>query len=107
MCFRNMCDNVRGGNSMVAHGIDLGSRAIRDFCRKWKITELSVFGSILRDDFRPESDVDFLVDWEMDTAWDISDHIQMEEELAALVGRKVDLVARAAVEMSLNRFRQT
>ncbi len=46
---------------MIKQGIDLSSDAVRDFCTKWKIRELSVFGSILGDDFGPESDVDFLV----------------------------------------------
>jgi hypothetical protein len=47
-----------GCSKMTAHGIDLDSEAIRDFCAKWKIKELSVFGSILREDLRPDSDVD-------------------------------------------------
>jgi predicted nucleotidyltransferase len=91
---------------MVAHGIDLDSPAIHEFCRKWKITELSVFGSILRDEFGPDSDVDFLVSWDRRARWDAFDHIQMEEELAKIVGRRVDLVARGAVEISENRFRK-
>ena len=89
---------------MIAHGIDLNSNAIRDFCRKWKIRELSVFGSILRDDFRPDSDVDFLVEHEADAQWDLFDSLHMEEELAELVGRPVDIVDRYAAETSQNRF---
>ena len=60
---------------------------------------------MLREDFGPDSDIDFLVEWDEDAEWDISDHIDMEE-LAAIIGRKVDLVARRAVELSLNRFRK-
>ena len=71
---------------MIAHGIDLNSEAILDFCRKWKIRELCVFGSILRDDFRPDSDIDFLVDFEAGAAWDLFDRFDMEEELAGIVG---------------------
>ena len=89
---------------MVAHGIDLGSEAIREFCRKWKIRELRVFGSILRDDFGPQSDVDFLADFLDEEDRDLSDHFDMEEELAAIIGRPVDLVSRSAVEASRNRF---
>jgi predicted nucleotidyltransferase len=89
---------------MTAHGIDLDSEAIRSFCAKWKIRELSVFGSILRDDFRPDSDIDFLADFEMNAGWDAFDHMDMEEELAKIVGRKVDLVGRSAIEASRNRF---
>jgi predicted nucleotidyltransferase len=91
---------------MIAHGIELDTEAIRDFCRRWKIRELSVFGSILRDDFRPDSDVDFLVDFDEDAEWDLFDHFDMEEELAEVVGRRVDLVARAVIEQSRNRLRK-
>jgi predicted nucleotidyltransferase len=89
---------------MIAHGIDLNSEAIRDFCLKWKIRELSVFGSILREDFRPDSDVDFLADYEEGAGWDLFDHMDMEEELAGIVGRDVDLLTKYSVETSQNRF---
>jgi Predicted nucleotidyltransferases len=91
---------------MTKHGIDLASEAIQAFCRKWKITELSVFGSIVRDDFRPDSDVDFLVSWDESAEWDICDHLDMEEELGGILGRKVDLVSRSTIETSKNRFRK-
>src|SRR5438445_12120793 len=94
----------RRRGAMVAHGIDLGSAAIREFCRKWKIRELRVFGSILRDDFGPQSDVDFLADFLHEQDWDLFDHFDMEEELTAIVGRPVDLVSRSAVDASRNRF---
>ncbi len=79
---------------MKTHGIDFASDAIRSFCVKWKIKELSVFGSILRDDFRPDSDVDFLVEFEDGANRDPRDHFAMEEELAAIVERKVDLTSK-------------
>ena len=85
---------------MTIHGIDLDSQAIRNFCRKWKIKELSVFGSILREDFRPESDIDFLATFDRRYHWDAFDHMDMEEELGRIVGRKVDLVGRSAIEAS-------
>ena len=91
---------------MIAHGIDLDSEAIHDFCRKWKIRELYVFGSILRDDFRPDSDVDFLMDFVEDAEWDLFDRFDMEEELAGIVGRVVDLMERGAIETSRNRLRK-
>lgn len=91
---------------MKAHGIDLDSKGIREFCRKWKIKQLCVFGSILRDDFRPDSDIDFLADFEDDEEWDLFDEIHMTEELERIVGRKVDLLDREAVEESRNRFRR-
>ena len=92
---------------MTIHGIDLDSKAIRDFCKKWKIKELCVFGSILRDDFRPDSDVDFLANFEQCPEvdeYDLFDDIHMREELGELVGRNVDLVDRSAIESSSNRF---
>src|SRR2546427_5157354 len=89
---------------MKAHGIDLESQAIRNFCIKWKIKELRVFGSILRDDFRPDSDIDFLADFDEDADWDLLDHMDMEEELAGIVGRRVDLLTKYSVENSHNRF---
>jgi predicted nucleotidyltransferase len=89
---------------MIAHGIDLDSEAIREFCHRWKVRELCVFGSILRDDFRSESDVDFLVDYDEDCEWDLSDLMDMRDELAGFVGRRVDLLTRAGVEGSSNRF---
>ncbi len=89
---------------MNRHGIEFDSEELRAFCRKWKIRELCVFGSILRDDFRPDSDIDFLADFEEDADWDAFDHMDMEDELEAMFGRGVDLVGRTAIEASNNRF---
>ena len=92
---------------MIAHGIDLDSEGIRAFCKKWKIKELCVFGSILRDDFRPDSDIDFLVRFEEldeEDEWDLFDVIHMQEELEGIVGRKVDFVDRSGIEENSNRF---
>lgn len=79
---------------------------VADFCRRWKIMELALFGSVLRDDFRPESDVDVLVSFAPDAPWSLWDHVDMEEELSNLLGRKVDLVSRRAVEQSRNWIRR-
>jgi uncharacterized protein len=92
---------------MTIHGIDLNTEAIYDFCRRWKIRELRVFGSILRDDFGPESDIDFLADFEQDEEWDLFDELRMQNELAELVGREVDILSRYAIETDSNwRFRR-
>jgi predicted nucleotidyltransferase len=79
---------------------------VEDFCRRWKITELAFFGSVLRDDFRPDSDVDVLVVWAEDARWGLFDHIHAEEELAGILGRPVDLVDRGAIEESENPIRR-
>ena len=89
---------------MTAHGIDLDTPEIREFCRRWRIRGLSVFGSVLRDDFRPESDIDFVAEFEDDDDGDMLDLLRMKEELERIVGRRVDLYDRAGVEASRNRF---
>jgi uncharacterized protein len=86
--------------------IEMPKEKIADFCRKWKIVELSLFGSVLRDDFRPDSDVDVLVTFSPDAEWSLLDHMAMEEEMSAMLGRKVDLVTRKAIERSENYIRR-
>ena len=83
--------------------IDLSMDAVEAFCRKWKIKELSLFGSVLTDEFRPDSDVDVLVVYEDDASWDLWDHLHAQEELENLLGRDVDLVQKEAVR---NPFRR-
>ena len=80
---------------------------VEEFCRKWKIVELSFFGSVLRDDFRDDSDVDVLVTWAEDAPWSALDHFTAEDELAEIIGRKVDLVSRRAVEEQSNWLRKS
>lgn len=84
----------------------LRQNQVADFCRRWKIAELALFGSALRSDFRPDSDIDLLVTYDDDAHWTLFDHMQMERELSAIVGRKVDLVSRRAVERSANWIRR-
>lgn len=80
--------------------------AIAAFCRKWKVVELDLFGSVLRDDFRPDSDIDILVTFAPNAEWSLFDHTTMVDELADVVGRKVDLVSRKAIERSQNWLRK-
>ena len=86
--------------------ISLDRAAIEDFCRRWKITEFSFFGSVLRDDFGPDSDVDVLVSFADDAPWSLFDLVTMEGELMGILGRNVDLVERDAVEASRNWIRR-
>jgi uncharacterized protein len=65
---------------------------IAEFCRKWRIAEFALFGSVLRDDFRPDSDVDVLVTFDPNAGWSLFDLVDMQEELTTLFGKDVDLV---------------
>ena len=76
------------------------------FCRRWRVRELAVFGSALREDFRPDSDVDLLVTFEPDANWGLLEQTTMESELSSMLGRKVDLVSRRAIERSANWIRR-
>ena len=76
------------------------------WCLRWQVAELAFFGSVLRDDFRPDSDVDVLIRFSDLSRWSLLDHIAMEDELAAFFGRKVDLVSKRAVEASRNPIRR-
>ena len=75
---------------------------IEAFCRRWRITELALFGSVLRDDFRPDSDVDVLITREPGVHWPWGGYAGMTEELERIFGRKVDLHERPALEQSRN-----
>lgn len=79
---------------------------LEEFCHRWQIIELALFGSILRDDFRPDSDMDLLVTFAEGAHWGVLDHVQMETELADILGRPVDLVTRRAIERSENWLRK-
>ncbi len=83
--------------------IDIPKDRIAQFCRKWQVKQLAIFGSALRDDFRPDSDVDVLVVFQDGTRWTLFDHIQAEEELKQILGREVDLVEKKAIR---NPFRR-
>lgn len=79
---------------------------IRDFSKRWKITELAFFGSVLRGELRPESDLDVLVTFQENAPWTLLDHMQMEEELSEIFRRKVDLISRRGIEHSRNLLRK-
>lgn len=79
---------------------------IEGFCRRWQVAELALFGSVLRDDFKPDSDIDVLVMFTPDAKWSLLDHIQMEQELESIFGREVDLVSKRAIQQSENWMRR-
>ncbi len=75
---------------MTHHGIDIPTARIADLCRSHRIRKLSIFGSILRDDFGPDSDIDVLVEFEPGATPGFG-FFGIQEELAEILGRKVDL----------------
>lgn len=87
--------------------LELPLEQLAAICGKYGVEELSVFGSALRDEFGPDSDVDFLVTFRDDDAgpW-FGKYVDMEQDLAALLHRAVDLVSRRAVEQSDNYIRR-
>ena len=93
-------------NPLESHRLSVDKESLAAFCRRWKIRRLEVFGSALREDFGPDSDIDLLVTFQSDAEWSLFDHLQMTGELAAILGRDVDLVSRRAVERSHNWIRR-
>ena len=91
---------------MAEPRIHLDQEKIAAFCRKWQIVELSLFGSVLRDDFRPDSDVDVLVTFAPSVQLDLPQFLDMKEELEALYGRRVDVFTRRTIERSPNPLRR-
>ena len=84
----------------------LPKEKIAEFCDRWKITEFALFGSILRDDFRPDSDVDVLVTFAPDAKWGLFKVAEMQQELEDILDRDVDFVSRRAIERSHNWLRR-
>ena len=79
---------------------------IAAFCKRWRVTELALFGSALRKDFTRRSDVDVLVRFDPEAQTSLSDMARMQEELSRIFGRRADLVKRRAIEQSRNYIRR-
>ncbi len=93
--------------AIARHGITLPADQIADLCREFDVLELAVFGSFLREDFGPESDIDFLVVFKNDDLGPWMGKLQrLETRLSALLGREVDAVSKRAVEASENWIRR-
>ena len=86
--------------------IAIPTDGIAAFCDRWQVTELALFGSVLRDDFGPDSDIDVLVAFSDSARHTLFDMVRMEEELKSIFGRQVDLTERAGIERSRNYIRR-
>ena len=90
----------------MKRNIPIPHKKLTEFCLKWKITELSLFGSVLRDDFSHDSDIDILVSFSPDARRTLFDLVEMRDELINIFGRDVDLVSRKGLETSRNHLRK-
>lgn len=76
----------------MAYHIEISHGGLEKLCRQWRVRELALFGSVLRDDFSSESDVDVLVSFDIDAPWSLWDLVYMKEDLERFFGRPVDLI---------------
>ena len=86
--------------------IEIPIEPIQDFCKKWKVTEFAVFGSVLRSDFSPDSDIDVLLTFQGDSQWSLFDRVDMQDDLETIFARKVQVVNRKGIEKSSNPLRR-
>lgn len=84
-------------------GIDVDRKRLEELCRRWRVTELSLFGSRARGNPRPDSDVDVLVTFAEDAPWSGWDLVRMQDELAEMFGRPVDLIESRAIRNPIRR----
>ncbi len=91
---------------MITTAIELPTEKIVAFCDRWQVAEFALFGSVLRDDFRPDSDIDVMVQFHPAAHPTLFDLVAMEEELKTLFQREVDLVTRKGIETSRNYLRR-
>jgi predicted nucleotidyltransferase len=91
---------------MTYRNLSVDADLLAALCRRWRIRELDVFGSVLRDDFGPDSDIDLLFTYAPDASLTLFDEVQIQDELESLLGRRVDLLSRGAVEDSPNWLRR-
>lgn len=105
----------RRGRAVKVHGdeltiieakVPLDLEKIRDFCKRWFVTEFALFGSVTREDFQPDSDVDVLVTFAPDSPVTLFSLSKMKSELEDIFRREVDLVSRGGIESSRNSSRR-
>lgn len=93
-------------NLFIEQRMNISPETIKQFCQQWKIEELAAFGSVIREDFNSDSDIDLLVSFTPDATITLFDLEKMETQLQTLLKRKVDIVSKRAIEQSLNPIRR-
>ncbi len=91
---------------MTITASDLPMEKIAQFCDRWQVTEFALFGSVLREDFRPDSDIDVMVEFHPEAHPTFSTLDQMEAELKSIFHRDVDLITRQGIATSRNYLRR-
>jgi hypothetical protein len=91
---------------MSIPAIELPMKKIAKFCDRWQVIEFALFGSVLRDDFRPDSDIDVMVQFHPDAHPRFSTLDQMEAELKTIFHRDIDLITRQGIASSRNYLRR-
>lgn len=86
--------------------LDVSDEALAELCQQWQVSGLALFGSVLRDDFAPTSDIDLLVSFAPDAPWTLLDLVEIRDDFRRLLGRPVDLIERSTVETSPNWIRR-
>lgn len=98
--------NTQNSILEIRDRLGISAEQLTKFCQKWQVSELALFGSILRDDFRSDSDIDILVSYQPTAKRGLFEKITMKEELEILLNRKVDLVSKQAINQSRNWLRR-
>lgn len=93
-------------SSKLQSRLGISPEQLAEFCQRWQVAELALFGSVLRDDFSADSDIDVLVLYQPTAKRGLFEKIRMQEELATLFHRDVDLVSKKAIEQSHNWLRR-
>ena len=86
--------------------INIQQEKLKEICRDYSIKELSIFGSAMRSDFNSESDIDLLIEFELDTRISLFDIVDLKKEFEKVFGREVDIVSKNAIKRSRNHLRK-
>lgn len=87
----------------VARGLEIPMDELVELCLRYSVRELALFGSVLRDDFRDQSDIDVLVEFDPDAPVGFLEHFGLQEELSLLLGREVDLISKRGLKPAIRR----
>ena len=91
---------------MIIRSVDIPVEPLNEFCHRWKVSELAVFGSALHENYSLESDLDLLISFKKDAQWGLFDLVNMESELGIIFNKEIDLVEKNAVTNSANYIRR-